>query len=465
MNRNTAALALLGLLAGGVHAEPDSPPETALRDYVEAPDPTFSWHVQARYQAPGAEVVELRLHSQTWRDVLWKHQLYLIRPDDIDPGIRQGMLVIGGGRWRESYDTNTAAELPEEAPLFIGIAQELGTVVAVLAQVPFQPMFGLREDDLIAHTFQEFLETGDAEWPLLLPMVKSAVRAMDAVQAFTSTEWNLGIERFTVLGGSKRGWTTWLTGAVEPRAATLVPIVIDVLNFEAHLPHQEAIWGALSQEIAPYTSRGLDDVLGTDQGGALRRIVDPYSYRRQLTQPKLVVIATNDAYFPIDSLNLYWNGLPEPKRVLYLPNDGHDIEDLARLIPALDAMHRNGEADEPLPRLEWEFENGSDGLRVCVTGDPVPAAVSVWTAASEDTDFREERFSSRPAEPAEDGVFVFEDAAPIGGYKAMFAEAAFGEGDARFTLSTSVSLTGPGGGAPFPETAAVGEEGICPEGS
>ena len=38
-------------------------------------------------------------------------------------------------------------------------------------QVPFQPMFdGLKEDDLIAHTFVEFARPGDASWPLLLPM-------------------------------------------------------------------------------------------------------------------------------------------------------------------------------------------------------------------------------------------------------------------------------------------------------
>src|SRR5690606_18387411 len=253
-------------------------------------------------------------------------RLHLVKPEVVADGARQGFLFIGGGRWRESYDTQTETVLPDDAAIFIQLARQLGTIVAVVGQVPFQPMFNLREDDLIAHTFVEYLDSGDAEWPLLLPMVKAAAKAMDATQAIAREEWQVDIERFTVSGGSKRGWTTWLTGAVDPRAATLVPLVIDVLIFTEHKHYQPAVCGTPSEQISPYTRRGLVDVLESDAGEALRRIVDPYSYRHALTQPKLIVLGTNDEYFPPDSLNLYWEGLPAPKHVLYLPNQGHDAE-------------------------------------------------------------------------------------------------------------------------------------------
>jgi hypothetical protein len=83
--------------------------------------------------------------------------------------------------------------------------------VAVVGQVPFQPLFDRREDELIAYTFEQYLQTGDAEWPLLLPMVKSTVRAMDASSDVARREWHIPLPTFTVLGGSKRGWTVLAT--------------------------------------------------------------------------------------------------------------------------------------------------------------------------------------------------------------------------------------------------------------
>jgi len=453
-----ASVALAGVSAP--LGAPDSPPERALADYVAAPDPTYSWRVHARHTVPGAEIVELRLISQMWRGIEWKHRLHLVKPDTLEADAQQGFLFIGGGRWRDSYDTETDTVLPDDAAIFIELARRLRTVVAVVGQVPFQPMFGLREDDLIAHTFVEYLESGDAEWPLLLPMVKAAVRAMDATQAFARDAWQLDLARFTVAGGSKRGWTTWLTGAVDARAATLVPLVIDVLNFKAHMPHQRRAWGTPSAQIAPYTRRGLLDVLENDEGESLRRIVDPYSYRHVLTQPKLIVLGTNDAYFPLDSLNLYWDELPGPKHVLYLPNQGHDANDFTRLIPAIAAVHRHAATGTPLPELAWELERTSDAARLCVQAEPEPIAVTLWSAVSEDTDFRDERFA--PREALRDGVrFVATVEPPADGFIAVFAEALFDAETGPYMLSTNVQLLGPSGEPPFAETALDGRPGVC----
>jgi len=454
-----ASLALAA--APAAVAAPDSAPERALADYVAETDPSYAWRVHARHAVQGAEIVELRLISQTWRGIEWKHRLHLVKPDGVAPGARQGFLFIGGGRWRDSYDDPAESVLPDDAAIFIELARRLETVVAVVGQVPFQPIFGLREDDLIAHTFVQFLETGDAEWPLLLPMVKAAVRAMDASQAFARDAWRVELDRFTVSGGSKRGWTTWLTGAVDPRAATLVPLVIDVLNLTEHLPHQRAAWGAPSEQIAPYTRRGLDDVLESEAGEALRRIVDPYSYRDALTQPKLIVLGTNDQYFPLDSLNLYWEGLQGPKQVLYLPNQGHDAEDFARLIPAIAAAHRHGEAGTPLPEIEWELERGRGGATLCVRAQPAPVAVTLWAAVSADTDFRNERFAPRQAQRNGD-AFVATLEPPAEGYAAMFAEALFDGESGPYMLSTNVHLLDAAGEPPFDTTALDGPSGICP---
>src|SRR5690606_32270895 len=108
-----------------------------------------------------------------------------------------------------------------------------------------------------AHTFEQYLRTGESDWPLLLPMVKSAVRAMDATQEYARQNWSMQLETFTVTGASKRGWTTWLTGATDPRATAIAPMVIDMLNMREQMKHQVATWGDYSDEIDDYTRRGL----------------------------------------------------------------------------------------------------------------------------------------------------------------------------------------------------------------
>ncbi len=92
------------------------------------------------------------------------------------------------------------------------IARTTQTVVAELRMVPNQPLVfhndgkPRKEDDLIAYTWDQFLKTGDETWPARLPMVKSAVRAMDCVQELLGGEQggNTSIEQFVVAGGSKR---------------------------------------------------------------------------------------------------------------------------------------------------------------------------------------------------------------------------------------------------------------------
>lgn len=430
-----------------------------LANYVAKSDQSYAWRIYARYRQRGADIIELRLHSQTWREVLWQHQLFIIKPRAVSTG-SHGMLIVGGGRWRDEYDVEPAAvALPDEAERFIALARRLQTVVAVLGQVPYQPLLGRTEDRLIAYTLDQFLRTGDAEWPLLLPMVKSAVRAMDATQEAASAEWDQRLDSFTILGGSKRGWTSWLAAAVDRRITALAPVVIDVLNMEQHFGHQVEVWGAPSEEISPYTELDLHNVLSSEEGRALREIVDPFSYRAMITQPKLIVIATNDRYFPIDALNLYWGELSGPNYILYLPNDGHSIEDYDRLIPSLRALHESVASDDVLPRLDWEYRWQREVLALCVRSDPPPATVRTWTAASGNRDFRDAEWVAAPARGREDS-YVFEIARPTSGYAAVFSEATFGRGRAAYSLSTNLAVVGPAttvDDAPWP----VGQPGVC----
>lgn len=52
----------------------------------------------------------------------------------------------------------------------------------------------------------------------------------DSITQFSAAHGFGKIDKFLVAGASKRGWTTWLTPAVDERIVAIVPIVMPMLN-------------------------------------------------------------------------------------------------------------------------------------------------------------------------------------------------------------------------------------------
>ena len=413
-----------------------------LAQYVAAPDASFAWNEVNSRRVGSAEVTELILTSQTWRGIQWKHHLVLIRPPNVDRSPTQVFLFIHGGRWKPEYENGYQGALPPEASLFVKLAETLRAPIAVLRHVPYQPIFDRREDALIAYTFDQYLESGEADWPLLLPMVKSTVRAMDAIQAFAAERWKISVASFTVAGASKRGWTSWLTAAVDPRVSSIAPIVIDMLNVPAQIELQRATFGGLSDQVQDYVSIDLPARIATERGRALMAMVDPYQYRAELTSPKLIMLGTNDRYWPLDALKLYWDGLPEPKRVLYVPNQGHGVGDLGRLVAGLSALHRYSARGEQLPTVTWTYATQADQLDVDVQSNRVPRRVLAWTATSPTRDFREAHWTSHRCK-RKSQKFACSVERPSTGFVAMYAELWFQDhGYPKFPLATVVCISG-----------------------
>jgi PhoPQ-activated pathogenicity-related protein len=136
-------------------------------------------------------------------------------------------------------------------PVLASVASKNKAIVALLKQVPNQPLYGGKtEDELISYTLHQFKQDKDYSWPLLFPMVKSAVKAMDAVQEFSARQLNHKVNNFTVSGASKRGWTTWLSSAIDDkRVKAIAPIVIDMLNMPKTLSYQLETYGEYSIQI------------------------------------------------------------------------------------------------------------------------------------------------------------------------------------------------------------------------
>jgi len=374
---------------------------TVLADYAHAADPSTRLEKVAEGEHAGGRFRTCRLVSQTWRGTEWTHELSLFLPARAAPTTDTMLLWIDGGAEKHM---RALGPQPSDALKALAFAADAaGVPGAVVRQVPYQPMFdGLYEDDLIAHTFVEFVRTGDPSWPLLLPMVKAAVEAMTAAQAVARDDWNLDIDSFVVAGASKRGWTTWLTTAVDERVTGALPMVIDLLSLERHVALQRESFGRLSEKLVPYTSRGVEQLIASPRGRELVGIVDPYAYREKIVQPKLIALGTNDPYWPLESLDLYASGLPGRQWISYQPNGGHGLSQV-RIGGLAAALGRHVAGSRPLPDCEWTRTAAAAGTELRLTSDERPAEVLFWQAGGDSRDLRRARWTSRRLEPEADG--------------------------------------------------------------
>lgn len=415
-----AALALAAAL-------PLAAAETALDRYVRKPDPTYKYELVRTIPGRGYTTYVVNLTSQTWRTpaevtpAVWKHWLTIVKPDQVSGPI--GYLFLTGG--------SITADAPSKpGAMYVETALATHTVTAELRGIPNEPLRFAgedrerTEDQIIAYTWKNFLLTGDETWPLRLPMTKAAVRAMDTISAFLAApeRGSVKVEKFVVSGGSKRGWTTWVTAAVDPRVVAIVPASIDTLNVVPNFIHHWKVYGYWSPAVKDYDDNGIMDWMGTKEYAALMRIEDPYSYRDRLTLPKFMLQAAGDQYFLPDSSRYYFDGLKGEKYLRYVPNADHSLKNTDAQ-ESLIAFYETIAKGSPRPRFTWTFETNGD---IRVGAQDKPSSVKLWQATNPDhRDFRLETLG--PAYHSTDlqgsgSVWVAHVAAPAKGWTAYFVE-------------------------------------------
>jgi PhoPQ-activated pathogenicity-related protein len=389
MTRLAGLISLLGAFWG---LTVSVAPAGELEDYAKRSDPAFAWSVENTASADAGTITTIRLTSQVWRGITWTHNLTVYEAKDAGHPDAMLLFITGGSTGSQPKPTDNLIGLT--------LSRLCGAPVAMLRQVPNQPLLdGKTEDDLISETFLRYLDTKDAEWPLLLPMVKSAVAAMDALQAHGKEQGRVP-SKFVVTGASKRGWTTWLVGAVDPRIVGIAPMVIPTLNFRKQNPHQIEVWGKYSEQIDDYVRKGLMKLFETPDGDRLTRIVDPYYYLPKITVPKLLINGTNDRYWTLDSTNLFWDDIVGPKNVVFLPNAGHGLDqnrDYA--MGGIAALFRHAVTGRPMPKFEVSRTVQKDEsvkllLQFPPEGRGNVKSVALWRARSENLDFRDSQWTS-----------------------------------------------------------------------
>jgi PhoPQ-activated pathogenicity-related protein len=416
--------------------------KTPLDLYVEKPDPAYEYKVATTLERDGLTAAILSMTSQTWLTpgqvdrTRWEHWVTVVRPAEVKTNI--GLLFIGGGA--------NDGKPPRPDANILRIAREVGAVVTELRMVPNQPLEFHKdgkkryEDDLIAYGWDQFLRSGDANWLARLPMTKAAVRAMDTVTDYCRQQ-GITVDKFVVAGASKRGWTTWTTGAVDKRVVSVVPIVIDLLNVVPSFEHHWRVYGFWAPAIKDYVEHGIVDWTGRPEYDELLRIVEPYSYRDRLTMPKLMINAAGDEFFLPDSSQFYFDGLKGEKYLRYVPNAGHGLRgtDAAETLLAWFSAIVN---DRARPKFSWKKEKSGD---IRLTAADKPQEVKLWHAVNPKArDFRfpviKEAWMSTPLEPKGD-TYLGRVPKPAEGYAAFFLELTYPSGaSAPLKFTTEVSV-------------------------
>jgi len=216
----------------------------------------------------------------------------------------------------------------------------------------------------------------------------------------------------------------------EPRVAAIAPMVIDILNFSEQMEHHLAVYGDYAPALRDYVEYGLVQRVNTREGAALRRAVDPFSYREALTLPKYIIGSTGDQFFPPDAARFYFPYLSGETLLRYVPNSDHSLSNTqASLIDAVSGLfgwYLTIVEGQPRPAISWQQE----GEELVVRASPAPLAARVWKARNPDArDFRlgtiGEAWQATELDPVERGQYATRLVPPATGWRAYFVELAY----------------------------------------
>jgi len=303
--------------------------ESPLDTYMNKEDSNYAWFdtgARVKMDLGGTGHV-LNVTSQKWLDEsraytvqggirtsLWSHQVMVIVPKNLK--IRNKAVIYNTGGCNENPGVPKATD---EEPLAMNeVSEQVGVITVALFQIPNCHMHypsdpsgrGRSEDAMLAWAWNQFIETGDPEWLPRLPMAKAVMKAMQAVQEYTTQEGIAEIDGWAVSGASKRGWTTWMVGAASshctwcPKVEAIAPIVPIVPNLREGVHHMWQAYGGFTFAFNDYTDVNFTTLIDSDEVKELFKIVDPMSYISRLEKlPKMVICSSDDEFMMMEWTN------------------------------------------------------------------------------------------------------------------------------------------------------------------
>lgn len=365
---------------------------TPLDDYVNLPDPTYKYeYLNVSYSLDGYDAYLYNMTSQTWMDKsftdepVWWHFMAILIPKIINRRYDTAFMFIAGGGIKNWYPSSDNGDLQ----LIGEIAVMLQTPAAVLWQVPNQPVtfpgdpfpgFQRDEDEVIAYTWWRYLlaPTPNPFWVLELPMTKAGVRGLDTLQAILPQYTGVPVNRFYVAGGSKRGWTTWLVGAVDKRVAAIIPMVLDALNVPVFLERQVEYYGAWTFALFDYWQMNVTAMFTGPRFAEMMSFIDPYQLRSRLTMPKMAMNSVGDEFMMPDDQRFWAPDMPGEMNLVML-NARHNMQNaLGNVVSAVASFLQSLNAGSARPRIQWKIDPVSGAIVVRTNRQPILARI-MWS--------------------------------------------------------------------------------------
>ena len=335
----------------------------------------------------------LNVTSGTWLSpadsnmYTWYHQVIVCIPDVIADNTHASIYITGGDDGDSPPDS-----LDEDVLAASVMALATGTVAVTIRQIPNQPIIFAddpshqhrSEDAAVAWTWLHMINNpSEPEWILYFPMTRAVLRAMDAVEQFAPHQNSkLDLQKWFVYGASKRGWITWLVGAVDnERVVAIAPMVMDLLNFKPNLEHMYENFGAWTFAFADYCAVNITHYLPTSLIDPLAARIDPLGYKANLTMPKLVVDACGDEFFQLDDDYFWWGDLLGETYRAMIPDAEHSLATgLPFFAESATGFWKSIIMGSKRPQVSWVMENVTGTIELVT--DTKPTSVKLWFATT-----------------------------------------------------------------------------------
>ena len=139
----------------------------------------------------------------------------------------------------------------------------------------------------------------------------------------------------------------------------------------------------------------------------------------------MIFMGTNVEYWTVDAIKHYIDSIPGQNFIHYVPNVGHSLGDQRQALGGLSAFFGQTLAKTPYPILKWNLTQTKKGITLNVNTTPeILVDAILWSTDSEDTDFRDEKWTGKSIDLKKNKSAVITTVQPFpkNGFRAFYLD-------------------------------------------